>query len=1682
MPSNDTTVKFSADIQSFKTAMQQATRQIKLVNSEFKAATAGMEDWTKSEEGLNAKIKQLNGLLEQQKKKLAALNEELKRVSSEEGADSAAADRLRVSINNQQAAINKTEKELRQYNTQLEELPNATEEAAEASEKAAEGFTVFKAALADLVADGIKMGISALKDFAQEAIQVGMDFEKSMSNVSAISGASAEEMQQLTDKAKEMGESTRFSATEAADAFGYMSMAGWKTEEMLDGIEGVMNLAAASGEDLATTSDIVTDALTAMGYEAKDAGRLADVMAAASSNANTNVSMMGSTFQYVAPLVGALGMSMEDTAVAIGLMANAGIKGEKAGTALRSVLNRLSAPPKQCAEEMDKLGISLTDSQGNMKSLNELIIDLRNAFSGLSETEQTAAAKHIAGAEAMSGLLAIVNASDKDFQKLTVAINDSTGAAQEMADKMNDNVGGQLTLLQSKIQGIMIDLFSKASDSMKDGIKAVGEALDKVDWSKVGDDLGKFATKATSLFAYLIANSSTIISIVKAIGTAFATIFIAQKITSTVTAISTFVTALKGAQSASALLSAAMGALGISMSALPVMAIVAALGALAVAAQVGTQQMKENAQAAYGLNAADQNLINIINSTTDAIKSSNEAIKSEGENIDLSYQKLENMKDSYNALIDENGNVKKGYEELAQTLLTNLSEGLGTTVDKLKENIDLNGKLTSSIDELIEKKKQESKLAAFEDNYNEALKNEVKTWETLKDAKQGEQEALKALNEAEEKHTQAVENLNKVSMNGFEGAKRIREERQAAADLEEAKSKYEDLSKAVKDAQNDWASSQSTIENYEKATSAAMNNNATELNAALSKMQNGIVNYGTATKGQLEQQVVDITNSLSKAREEYKAGVVDESFVNNLEYSLEQAKGELDKFADNAGTAGQNASENLKGSAADGLSSLVETIDNIGETSYKTLDRSLGNWDELGKTKTDAIVEQIANGKADIATASEEAAQAGADAIKNKTSEFEAAADENIHDGYIGKIESLSGDVEQSGVNIPEWEAAGITSNQGPLEESGITTVDTFNQAVLSKQGESQDAGKEIGGSVAKGTDSAKGEMESSGTNFVDGFLNAIKNSMPTAFQIGLDLAKAAWNGLKSGQQEGSPSKLTYKSGEYFVEGYSNGIKATKKKAEQMAIQLAKDSIAALKKAQKEGSPSKLTYESGRMFTQGFIDGIASLEKQLESTTQSLVQSALSELLKLNNFDFSKVTENATTTFTAGMQKQVDYMMDRINYQNQQALKDFDSTMATLQSTSDSEVARLEAESLARQQQIQNKIDEESKKKQTKKRKKKIEQLKKDLEAEKQALENATKSLQESYQNQINEQNNLKESYQQAASSMITEFQKAVQEYQTAAQKLINDTMNEVSETYQKQYDNLISKQDTLISKLKAAGDLFNLSSANVMTVNDITQQTAQIKQYASKLETIKKKVSSELFDQITSYDMKEGEAFMDRLLAMSDKELKAYSDAYDEKMRVSEELSKKIYKSDFDNVASGYDQAMKDAFAGLPAQLEALGTQTMQGFLSGLNYNTDYMEQSVKTFVAGMVDEFKQQLGIHSPSKVAMGLGELFGEGFADGLLSALKQIKDAVDELTGALKDSFNLSDVVSDSKESIWSNTYSNNRRNRTAGSFGTDNSKSITFIQNNNSPKALDRLTIYRQTNNILFSAKVGLSNV
>ncbi len=324
---------------------------------------------------------------------------------------------------------------------------------------------------ADIVKKGLggfTVASTAVAGFGAAAVKSGMQFDASMSEVSAISGAAGQEFQDLRDKALEMGAKTQFSASDAAKAMTYMGMAGWKAGDMISGIEGIMNLAAASGEDLALTSDIVTDALTAFGKSAGDSGHLADIMAAASSNANTNVAMLGESFKYVAPVAGALGYSMEDTSLALGLMANSGIKASSAGTSLRAALTNMASPTKQMAKVMDQYGISLTNSNGEMYSLGEVMIQLREKMGGLDEATQASAASTLFGKEAMSGMLAIINAAPEDFEKLTGAIYECDDAAAKMAATMIDNLQGDLTLLGSAFESLQIAISDALTPTLRE--------------------------------------------------------------------------------------------------------------------------------------------------------------------------------------------------------------------------------------------------------------------------------------------------------------------------------------------------------------------------------------------------------------------------------------------------------------------------------------------------------------------------------------------------------------------------------------------------------------------------------------------------------------------------------------------------------------------------------------------------------------------------------------------------------------------------------------------------------------------------------------------------------------------------------------------------------------------------------------------------------------------------------------------------------------------------------------------------------------------------------------------------------------------------------------------------------------------------------------------------------------
>ena len=402
------------------------------------------------------------------------------------------------------------------------------------------------------------------------AVKTAADFDTSMSKVAAVSGATGKDLEALRDKAREMGAKTKYSASEAAEAMNFMAMAGWKTEDMLSGIDGIMNLAAASGEDLAATSDIVTDALTAFGLTAKDSGHFADILAAASSNANTNVSMMGETFKYCAPIAGALGFSAEDTAEAIGLMANAGIKSSQAGTSLRSIMNNLTGDIKLSGAALGDVTIATTNADGSMRGLSDILTDCRGAFSQLSESEKANAAESLVGKNAMSGFLALMNAAPADIAKLSEAIDNCDGASAKMADTMQDNLVGQLTTLKSQLQELAIAFGEILMPAIRSIVSHVQAFIDRLN----GMDEG--TKQAVVKIALLVA----------AIGPLL--IIIGTTISKVGTAMKAFSSLAKGIMTLSAKvggMSGLMGKLGAAIGGIsaPVVAVVAVVGTLVAA-------------------------------------------------------------------------------------------------------------------------------------------------------------------------------------------------------------------------------------------------------------------------------------------------------------------------------------------------------------------------------------------------------------------------------------------------------------------------------------------------------------------------------------------------------------------------------------------------------------------------------------------------------------------------------------------------------------------------------------------------------------------------------------------------------------------------------------------------------------------------------------------------------------------------------------------------------------------------------------------------------------------------------------------------------------------------------------------------------------------------------------------
>lgn len=894
---------------------------------------------------------------------------------------------------------------------------------------------------------------------AKKTIDVGKSFEAGMSEVQAISGASGKDLEKLSAKAKQMGATTKFSATESATALKYMAMAGWKTNQMVSGLSGVMNLAAASGEDLGTVSDIVTDSMTAFGLKAKDSGHFADVLAKASSSSNTNVAMMGETFKYVAPLAGSMKYSIEDTATAIGLMANAGIKGSQAGTSLRSIITRLVKPPKDAATALNALGISTTKADGSMKPLRETMAELREKFSGLTESQKASYASSIAGQEAMSGLLAIVNASDSDFNKLQKAIDNSSGAAKKQADVMNNNLQGALYDLGSAAESVGIGIYEDIKTPLtkavgvgtaqlrvlsnklkKGGIKEIvpKEAINTVEnLGKVAMVAGKGGVKVLGAAAKLVGNN---MEVALPVAASLLTVFKGYKaVTTVVTAFRTVSTATQGASigvqllgtaiqlftgktiqatSATTAFKAASAALGG-----PVGIAVVAVGALAagVAAYVLTQKKAVTEADRYyssctKLKKKQEEMAASIKSLHKQNQKNVDSTRANGVQADQLYQRLTKLMNVEHKSAGTKAQIVSVVKQLNELL-----PGLNLEYDKEADKLN---KSTSAIKKNIAALKEQAMAKAYQKGMENAASKVAK-------ADIENENAIKKKTEATNKYNAAVEKMNQVTAKANQGkiTTSSDEYKKASNDLTKYYDAMMTANKAVEQSGKNLNAAQKELTTYTDKYTAQTN--YTEYLKSLDDLAK-----------QAKIKASDIPKSVGEG---IKQGV----YANPTSGKELKSLIKLDDLVNSDQLAKmQEQGMKIPQYLAQGISD--------GSVSFKTAATQLGNainWEDLiqqvkdkGKEVPDSIAQGISSGQYAVPTSIK--------AVKN-----------------LITFEDLKAKALQGGIEVPDYLANGITSGSMKPEEAvkALSNLVSF-QDMIDKAGiEGSKVPTELATRVAQG-------------------------------------------------------------------------------------------------------------------------------------------------------------------------------------------------------------------------------------------------------------------------------------------------------------------------------------------------------------------------------------------------------------------------------------------------------------------------------------------------------------------------------------------------------------------------------------------------------------------------------------
>jgi len=1114
---------------------EEAAKKIDTLRESYDKANAELEDLKKSTPEATEEIAK-------QEQELEQLSNQLKIAEQDYSKAQASTAKYQTSLNYANIELNKLDEELSQTGAYLSEAEKSADgtaksidefgnEAKEAGEETASFGKIAVAALASQVLySALNKLVDGIKQIGEACIESGSEFEAAMDKVAAVSGAAGGDLDALTDKAKQMGASTMFSASQAAEAMNYMAMAGWKTEDMLSGIEGVMDLAAASGEDLATTSDIVTDALTAFGLTAQDSAHFADVLAAASSNANTNVAMMGETFSYAAPIAGSLGFSVEDTAEAIGLMANAGIKASSAGTSLRRIMTELSKDVTIHSKSMGDMVIKTTEADGSMRELSDILADCRGAFDQLSESEKASAAASIVGKNAMSGFLALMNAAPSDVEKLSNALATCDGTAKAMADTMQDNLKGKITIMQSALEGLAISTYDAFDDSLKEGVEGATEAITRLNDAVVNGDLGvsleRLGESASRLMVEVV---DGLVDHMPAIIDGITAVVdnadeIASVIETIVAAWGTYKVAAEGAQAATMLLNA-------ELALNPILAVAAGVAACGVAL---VNFAKEEAKAGEEALKASKKTSSLVSETRDLTASYNESKEAFKANID----DLNAQGDACNKLVDDliglnaqwQDSSAPGFSEAVAEQTSIINElkaaypGLNLAIDEHTGALNMDAE---AIRANIAAMQSQAYAEAAQERLTEIAKQKLELQIQQQKLAPEITEAENALTEAQSAHADAEERLIEIQETwngdveaGTEAALAARDAHlEAGHALSELRGEHEACETAIEDLNEE---EQILTENL-------------RVNAEAS-----------AQAGSSAAGAADGFTQLKLTEEEL------EEFIENVNKSIDSQINLLERHQEVTAVSGETMQENL----ASQVEALEQWASDFETLAAKGIDDGLlKQLAEMGPEAEGYIQGLLSMSETQLAEYSTKFAEATK--LKSETAS-------EITNSYLDAGTEFGKAVSEGTISGVEETAEGVT-------EAVETVVDETKDASVEKAQEFTETGEKAMTSTQEGIDRRKDAVttaiEKVGTEAVE---TAEKSMGKEQFvPVGANIVAGIVEGIKSDQGKGtlmaeikamaeeavatanatlkiqSPSKVFKEIGEYTMLGMAEGIEAS---------------------------------------------------------------------------------------------------------------------------------------------------------------------------------------------------------------------------------------------------------------------------------------------------------------------------------------------------------------------------------------------------------------------------------------------------------------------------------------------------------------------------------------------------------